>query len=98
MLRRESEWTEATRTHDFAALDEILAPEYRLTFVHLINRPGRTGKPEVTREMWLENTQGMTFGSIEIHNQNVTMHGDQIAIVRMRMHRPQCHRVGGPIR
>ncbi len=70
------------RGHDFAALEGILAAEFRLTFVESSDRPG---KPEVTREQWLENLKQMTFGPVEMRGMRVTMQGERVAAVRMRM-------------
>ncbi len=82
LLSREAQWTESMRTHDYNALNDILAPEYRLTFVPLLGLPG---KPEVTRETWLANLDSMTFGPVEMHDQTVTMHGPTVAVVTMHM-------------
>ena len=40
LLEREQAWTDATRHHDYDALEQILAAEFRLTFVTLMDRPG----------------------------------------------------------
>ena len=82
LLEREQAWTDAARHHEYDALEQILAAEFRLTFVFLMDRPG---KPEVTREQWLENMEHMTFGLVEMHDQRVVMHGENVATVRMRM-------------
>ena len=82
LLRREAELTDAARSHDDTALDQILAPEFRLTFVRLTDMPG---KPEITRERWLENLRSMTFGPVEMQDQIVTMQGENVATVRMNM-------------
>ncbi len=82
LLEREQAWTDAMRHHDYDALEQILAAEFRLTFVILMDRPG---KPEITREQWLENMEHMTFGLVEMHDQRVVMHGENVATVRMRM-------------
>lgn len=82
LLEREQEWTDAMRNHDFDSLEQIMAAEFRLTFVLLMDRPG---KPETTRERWLENLKHMTVGNIEMHDQHVTMQGESVAVVRMRM-------------
>lgn len=82
LLEREQEWTDAMRHHKFDSLEQIMAAEFRLTFVLLMDRPG---KPETTRERWLENLKHMTFSNIEMHDQHVTMQGESVAVVRMRM-------------
>ncbi|MFG0283893.1 MAG: nuclear transport factor 2 family protein [Phycisphaerales bacterium JB039] len=82
LLDREQAWADAMSAHDSDVLDEILAPEYRLTYVPDLGFPG---KPEVTREMWLENLEVMTFGPITMSQQRVTMCGDNIAVVEMQM-------------
>ena len=82
LREREQAWIDAARRHEYDALEQILAAEFRLTFVFLMDRPG---KPEVTREQWLENIEHMTFGLVEMHDQRVVMHGENVATVRMRM-------------
>lgn len=82
LLEREQAWTDATRNHDYDALEQIMAAEFRLTFVILMERPG---KPEVTREMWLENLANMTFGAVEMQDLRVAAYGENVATVRMRM-------------
>lgn len=83
LKQREQAWADAMRKHDVAALEQILADEFRLTFVELI--PGRPGKPEVARELWLENLKSMTFGPIEMRDTHITMLGQNVAAVRFRM-------------
>ena len=91
LLDREQAWTDAMSDHDYDALDEILAPEYRLTFVPDLGFPG---KPEVTREMWLENLAVMTFGPITMSQQRATLLGDNIAVVEMQMKLDQWQAAG----
>lgn len=80
VLERESEWAEAMRAHDTATLDGVLAQEFRLSFVDTPGAP-----PQITREEWLENLSVMTFGPVTMSDQRVTMQGENVATVRMRM-------------
>jgi len=80
VLEREQAWADAIRARDTEALRGILAGEFRLTFVDLPGAP-----PEVTREQWLGNLAVMSFGPVTMSDQRVTMHGDNVATVRMRM-------------
>jgi hypothetical protein len=83
ILSREHAWAEAMRHHDMTALEEILATEFRLSFVDVSKGP--PGKPEVPRELWLSNLEQMTFGPVEMIGMHVSMQGEHVATVRMRM-------------
>lgn len=74
---REHQWTAAMRAHDLGTLDDILAEEFRLSFVDF---PGA-----LPREQWLANLENMTFGPIEMDRLRVSMQGENVATVRMRM-------------
>ena len=84
LLEREAEWTRAMREHDLESLDDLLAAEFRLTFVGTFAGPPG-GKPEIDRQQWLANLAGMTFGAIEMQDEQVTRFGHDVAAVRMRM-------------
>lgn len=77
LMDREREWADAMSAHDFERLNDILAEEFRLSFVDF---PGA-----LPREGWLANLRGMTFGPIDMKHSTITMHGENVATVRMRM-------------
>lgn len=85
VVDREHEWAESMQAHDFAALDDILAEEFRLTFVEAPDFIPPGAPPELPRQAWLDNTRQMTFGSIDMSNLNVYFHGRNVATVRMDM-------------
>jgi len=73
----ETTWARAMTMHDYEALDRILGEEFRL---HFVDRPGA-----LPREAWLANLENMTFGPVSMADQEVTMQGENVAVVRMRM-------------
>lgn len=81
----EAEWADALENKDLERLDALLAAEYRLTFVDAWPGPADAEKPEVDRARWLENTRGMSFGLIEMHDLKVMPLGNNVAIARLRM-------------
>jgi len=81
MLERERLWITAMCDHDEATLQQLLADEFVLTFTDMSGAPGA-----VPRAQWFDNLRHMTFGAVRIDAPSVTMHGDAVATVRMRMH------------
>lgn len=78
VMRGEQAWAGAMQAGERARLEPILADEFRLTFID-------ADAPVVTREQWLSNLAVMSFGPVSMVNPTVTLHGDDVATVRMRM-------------
>lgn len=84
ILEREQAWADAMRGHDLETLHNIMGTDFRLASVE--PPPFAQGdSPGLPRAMWLENLRFMTFGPITMQHQRVTLHGDNVATVRMRM-------------
>ena len=81
VMERERDWVTAMCGHDTTRLTSILAEEFVLTFVDRSQTMS-----SVPRALWLDNLGHMTFGDVRMAEPVVTMHGEKVATVRMRMH------------
>ncbi len=85
LVESELAWAEALAAHDWETLDQILAAEFRLTFVELPDFIPPGAPPELPRQEWLDNTRQMTFGNVVADSMNIRYHGRNVATVRLEM-------------
>jgi hypothetical protein len=71
LLAREHVWANAFFTGDRSVLEELLAPEFRLSFVRDPRAP-RT----VSREEWFAMLERMSFGGYEITSSEESIFGN----------------------
>ena len=90
VVDREVEWATAMRANDLDALEQIMAPDFRLTgkeippFAMTIDN-GNPG-PGLAGWRWRRNLSGMSFGTIEMANVETFEIADDLIAVNMRMY------------
>jgi len=85
VVEREHAWTRAMQAKDTAALKDIMAPDFRLTFEQippfLLTIDNGEPVPGTPRWRWIENTMAMSFGPIELYNiDTVEIADDMVAV------------------
>jgi ketosteroid isomerase-like protein len=77
LTRLQKEWMQAVEDRDMDRLEEIVAPGFRFTAIHLNPEP-------MTREQWMEAArEGYTIVSFAYESMDVDVHGDT-AVVHSR--------------
>ena len=77
LARLQNEWMQAVEDRDMARLEEIVAPGFRFTAIHLSPEP-------MTRDQWMEAArEGYTIVSFAYESMDVDVHGDT-AVVHSR--------------
>ena len=72
------DWMQAVEDRDMARLEEIVAPGFRFTAIHLNPEP-------MTRDQWMEAArEGYTIVSFAYESMDVDLHGDNTAVVHSR--------------
>ena len=72
------DWMQAVEDRDMARLEEIVAPGFRFTAIHLNPEP-------MTREQWMDAArEGYTIVSFAYESMDVDIHGDNTAVVHSR--------------
>ena len=77
LARLQNEWMQAVEDRDMERLEEIVAPGFRFTAIHLNPEP-------MAREQWMEAArEGYTIVSFAYESMDVDLHGDT-AVVHSR--------------
>ena len=89
MLAREVAWAEALRHKDMETLEELMAPDFRLTLRELspfaLTADEGNPAPGLPGWRWRRNVTGMSFGRIELASIEVIPIAEDFAAVNMRM-------------
>ena len=77
LARLQKEWMQAVEDRDMDRLEEIVAPGFRFTAIHLNPEP-------MTREQWMEAArEGYTIVSFAYESMEIDIHGET-AVVHSR--------------
>jgi uncharacterized protein (TIGR02246 family) len=74
----QQDWMQAVEDRDMERLEEIVAPGFRFTAIHLNPEP-------MTRDQWMEAArEGYTIVSFAYESMQVDIHGEHTAVVHSR--------------
>ncbi len=89
VIDREIEWASAMQRKDIAALEGLMAPDFRLTLEEIppfaMTIDEGNPSPGLAGWRWRQNLAGMSFGRIEMASVDVKPISGDIVAVNMRM-------------
>ena len=101
LIEKERNWADAMHAQDRAVLEEIMAPDFRLTFEEIppfmLTVDNGNSVPGTPRWRWIANTEAMSFETVEMYNMQVVEITEDLAAVNMIMNLPNWAEPDGTI-